>query len=98
VTRIAGQAPLTAAEKAQIAARYAAGETIKTLRAEYHRTRQTIKDIILAAGGEIRPPGSGQSSSRKKSAFLLPKVGNCSSLRLPQDALAGHIYGCLVVC
>ena len=60
MARIAGQAPLTAAEKAQIAARYAAGETIRTLRTEYRRTRQTIKDIILAAGGEIRPPGYGK--------------------------------------
>jgi very-short-patch-repair endonuclease len=51
---------LTAHEKAHIAARYAAGETIRNLRTEYHRTRQTIKDIILDAGCEIRPPGYGK--------------------------------------
>jgi very-short-patch-repair endonuclease/Mor family transcriptional regulator len=60
VARIAGQASLNADERAQIAARYAAGETVRTLRTEYHRTRQTIKDIILDAGYEIRPPGYGK--------------------------------------
>lgn len=60
MARIAGQASLTAHERANIAARYAAGETIRNLRTEYHRTRQTIKDIILDAGYEIRPPGYGK--------------------------------------
>lgn len=60
MARIAGQPPLTAHEKAQIAIRYASGETIRNLRVEYHRTRQTIKNIILDAGYEIRPPGYGK--------------------------------------
>jgi len=60
MARLAGQLTLTSAEKARIATRYANGETIRDLRIEYHRTRQTIKDVIVAAGVEIRLPGYGK--------------------------------------
>jgi very-short-patch-repair endonuclease len=60
VARIKGQAPLTLNDKRDIAKRYINGETIRDLRTEYRRTRQTIKDVLLDAGVELRPPGYGK--------------------------------------
>jgi very-short-patch-repair endonuclease/Mor family transcriptional regulator len=56
----AGWRPLADEEQQEIVKRYNAGETIRTLRTEYRRTRQTIKDVLLAAGATLRPPGYGK--------------------------------------
>jgi len=60
MARIKGQPPLTFDEKREIVKRYLDGGTIRDLRTEYRRTRQTVKDVLLDAGVTLRPPGYGK--------------------------------------
>ena len=46
-----------AGREEEIAARYAAGSTLHAIGKEYGMSHQIMKKAVLAAGGEIRPPG-----------------------------------------
>jgi hypothetical protein len=53
---------LTDEQKATIATRYAAGESMADLADEHHVRRQTIRQIVTDAGHPIRPKGNSTSN------------------------------------
>jgi len=57
MTRYATRQPPTRAEQQEIARRYAAGETLDVLMAEYHRGKNTVRQILRNAGVTLRPRG-----------------------------------------
>jgi hypothetical protein len=48
----------------EIAARYAAGETLTQLATSYGLTRIYIRNIVVKQGGIIRPPGTRMKPSK----------------------------------
>ena len=57
MARIKGQKPLTSAQRTEIARRYALGETLEELMAEYRRGKPMIKKVVQDAGVTIRRRG-----------------------------------------
>jgi very-short-patch-repair endonuclease len=58
MARNRGQGPPTTQEKQEIAARYAAGEGMDALGAEYHRDKSTLRKALAEAGITPRPRGN----------------------------------------
>jgi very-short-patch-repair endonuclease len=58
VVKPKGWRPLTEAEKREIVNRYAAGEVLEGLMAEYRRSKPIIRAVIADAGVAIRPRGN----------------------------------------
>jgi very-short-patch-repair endonuclease len=55
-----GWRPLTCEEEQEIVRRYAAGETMDVLAAEFGRARQTVRQLLKDAGVPRRPRGYGK--------------------------------------
>jgi hypothetical protein len=53
---------------AEMARRYAKGESLSTLAREYHLAKRTVARLVRTMGGEIRP--SGFDNARRQAGLL----------------------------
>ncbi len=69
--------PLTPVDRTDIVDAYRDGYALAALAAEWGRTKGTIRQVVVDAGVEIRPPGraAGTGPNRQSHAWVLTQAG-----------------------